>query len=342
MGNSPKILLIGPVADAPEKEGGATRSFAHLVDGLQTSEFDIRVLNSQSFKNKFSFLSSLSRLKKEAKWADIVFLNVSQNGIRYLAPTVARVAKKTKTKLVIRPFGGGLIDLYHTAGVLAKMRLQFALSHTDLLYLQTQNMMKQLSSVATNIQQLPTSRPLANPDWINTQKPFEQKFLFVGHVKKEKGIQQIEQAISELPNGYSIDVFGPITDPELGYLTTKDFYKGTLDPNTVQQTISQYDALLLPTFYAGEGYPGVVIEAYSVGVPAITTHWKSIPEIVEDGTTGFLVEPKSTKALLAALQNFPKSRQQELRENALAYFRNHFEANTVLKSIIADLQTLVA
>jgi glycosyltransferase involved in cell wall biosynthesis len=63
----------------------------------------------------------------------------------------------------------------------------------------------------------------------------------------------------------------------------------------------EHDALVLPTFFPGEGYPGVVIEAYFAGIPVICSDWMSIPEIV-DGRQGILVPPKDADALYDAMR----------------------------------------
>ena len=66
-------------------------------------------------------------------------------------------------------------------------------------------------------------------------------------------------------------------------------------------TLAEYDALVLPTFYAGEGHPGVVIEAIVAGLPVIATRFRSLPELVEEGVNGVLVEPGDAGALAAAI-----------------------------------------
>lgn len=62
------------------------------------------------------------------------------------------------------------------------------------------------------------------------------------------------------------------------------------------------DILCLPTFYESEALPLVIIEAMMHGLPVVATRWRGIPDLVEDGETGFLVPPAAPEELAAALQ----------------------------------------
>jgi glycosyltransferase involved in cell wall biosynthesis len=64
------------------------------------------------------------------------------------------------------------------------------------------------------------------------------------------------------------------------------------DIASVMQAI---DVLLLPSYW--EGFGIVLIEAMAAGKPAITTATSSMPEIVADGETGFLIQPGDTEGL---------------------------------------------
>ena len=50
-----------------------------------------------------------------------------------------------------------------------------------------------------------------------------------------------------------------------------------------------------------DGLPTAIGEAMAAGVPVVTTHVSSIPEIVEDGVTGFVVPPGDPDALAIKL-----------------------------------------
>jgi glycosyltransferase involved in cell wall biosynthesis len=55
------------------------------------------------------------------------------------------------------------------------------------------------------------------------------------------------------------------------------------------------DILILPSY--DEGLPYVIIEALASGLPIISTYVGGIPEAVENGTNGFLINPGDYRAL---------------------------------------------
>ena len=67
-------------------------------------------------------------------------------------------------------------------------------------------------------------------------------------------------------------------------------YKGQLQPEEVIPTLHEYDALIFPSHYAGEGCPGILVEALSAGLPIIASDWKYNSEFVTNGLTGFLCD----------------------------------------------------
>ena len=88
-----------------------------------------------------------------------------------------------------------------------------------------------------------------------------------------------------------------------------------------------------------EGYPGIVIEAYSVGVPVVATNVGGVPEILEEGVTGFMIESKRVSALENAIKNIDEKNHLEMSKNALAFFDN-FDAEIVNKRILDQIMAL--
>ena len=61
-----------------------------------------------------------------------------------------------------------------------------------------------------------------------------------------------------------------------------------------------------------EGIPVVLMEAMASGLPVVSSHLSGIPELVQDGVAGFLVEAGDSDGLAAALRTL--SLDQELRQ----------------------------
>jgi glycosyltransferase involved in cell wall biosynthesis len=63
-----------------------------------------------------------------------------------------------------------------------------------------------------------------------------------------------------------------------------------VDRETLAKIYNAMDVLLAPSTNEGFGIP--IIEAQACGVPAITTRWTSMPELVKEGVTGYSVDLK--------------------------------------------------
>jgi glycosyltransferase involved in cell wall biosynthesis len=51
------------------------------------------------------------------------------------------------------------------------------------------------------------------------------------------------------------------------------------------------------SYWKGEGFTGVIIDAFIAGVPVIATGWNMNTEIIEDGINGFVIPPNDTVSL---------------------------------------------
>jgi len=80
------------------------------------------------------------------------------------------------------------------------------------------------------------------------------------------------------------------------------------------------DVFLFPTYYANEGQPVGLIEAMAYGIPAVTTRWRGIPEMLPEGYPG-LVSPRDPRAVAVRLEALALSDEGfALRRRFLAHF----------------------
>jgi glycosyltransferase involved in cell wall biosynthesis len=70
-------------------------------------------------------------------------------------------------------------------------------------------------------------------------------------------------------------------------------------PN-IASFIVQLDAIVLPSRF--EGFPNVLLESMACGVPGVATRVGDVPNIIEDGVTGFVIPPEDADRLARALR----------------------------------------
>jgi glycosyltransferase involved in cell wall biosynthesis len=136
------------------------------------------------------------------------------------------------------------------------------------------------------------------------------KFVFIGRISKAKGISEIIEAVRILKTqntllNFFVDFYGP-KEEEIEFPKSLPLaYKGYLDimnnQNESYATLSEYSCMLFPTYWKGEGFPGVIIDAYVAGLPVIATDWNMNKEVVADGETGLIVPIQDANSLALAM-----------------------------------------
>ena len=160
------------------------------------------------------------------------------------------------------------------------------------------------NSELSNVQVLPNFKTYPNLVFYNKENSSNAfRFVFVGRISKEKGISEILEATEILNKSYDefkIDFYGPVEE-EFEFASNQTNYCGFLDfQNESERSyskLSSYDCMLFPTYWKGEGFPGVIIDAFIAGLPVIATDWNMNTEIIEDGINGFIIPPNDAVSL---------------------------------------------
>jgi glycosyltransferase involved in cell wall biosynthesis len=128
--------------------------------------------------------------------------------------------------------------------------------------------------------------------------------LFVGRLNKIKGVEYLIQAVSIIRNNYNVKLI-IIGDGEeknvlkelADNLNLSDCicFTGLIDNDKIPEHMTQVDIFVLPSL--SEGLPVVILEAMASGLPIVATNVGGLPDILEDGVNGFLVEPGNPEQL---------------------------------------------
>lgn len=137
----------------------------------------------------------------------------------------------------------------------------------------------------------------------------DKTILFVGNLKKEKGVMELMESFYNLSLEEEIKLQiagnGPMLNEMKKYakshlIDKKVEFLGTVDHEKLPTLMKKAHCLALPSY--SEGVPNVVLEAMSCGTPVVSTMVGGIPEVVKTGTTGYLVNPQSSKELTGGLK----------------------------------------
>lgn len=147
------------------------------------------------------------------------------------------------------------------------------------------------------------------------------RVLTVGRMVEKKGIADGLAAIADLFRQgiavrYTIVGDGPLRPDledlmdKLGLSSCVEFL-GWQEQATVARLMAENDVLLAPSVTGAdgdqEGIPVTIMEAMAAGMLVVSTHHSGIPELVEDGRSGFLVAEHDVSALAAAFQRLVAS-----------------------------------
>lgn len=326
--------------------GGARVSFQHLVDYLKEEGIPFYLVETRPFEQGWLRILNPLLVIWRCLWylrrVDVVWGNMSYGGIRLFGPVLYLLARLGRKPIVLRPFGSRLRETYDSLSGLAKWGFERTVLQADLLFLQTQSLINYFQPLSRHLAHLPTSRELPAFESEEIPRTYRKRFAFLGHLKKVKGIDEILAVWEQLPEEYVIHLYGPIKEEQYDYLASERIiYQGVLSSREVLAKLDEYDVLLLPTYFSGEGYPGAIIEAYSLGMPVISTQWRSIPEIVLDGETGRLIAPRDSDALLEGILGIDEVSYRKWSIQARQQFEVCFEQKKVLEHALENIRKLM-
>jgi glycosyltransferase involved in cell wall biosynthesis len=161
------------------------------------------------------------------------------------------------------------------------------------------------------------------------------RFLFLGSLQPHKGVGVVLEAFRRTPTTRAtLDIAGAGAmagacreaagrDPRIrfhGFVTGAD----------KERLLGSADVLLFPSL-CWEVVGLVMMEAFASGLPVIASRTGGIPEFVEEGRTGVLVEPGNAAALAAQIERWAEDRDsiEAMREACRSYAARFTWARTI-------------
>lgn len=342
-----KIAIIGHFGGDKLFLDGQTVKTKTLYEELK-SACDWQIIKVDTYYKKSNPLKLVfATIKALLSTRDIVLL-LSANGMKFYFPLLYQFSKLFHIRIYHDVIGGNLGIHVDNNPKYKKYLNSFRVN-----WVETEGLkIKLISKGITNCKVIPNFKRLHLIDKkdITLYNDKVYRFCTFSRVMKEKGIEDAIKAIEEInaENGSticSLDIYGMIDDEYkckfyelLSSRSPVIKYCGTVPYDRSVETIKNYYALLFPTFWSGEGFPGTVIDAFSAGLPVIATDWNCNGEIIVNKKNGILYPNDEMKTLKDSIKWIIDNKQNVIKiKNNCVDSAMTYQPQKYIKEIIAEI-----
>lgn len=180
-------------------------------------------------------------------------------------------------------------------------------------------------------------------------EPQATVFCFVGRLNRDKGISELYEAFSRLPENVSlllvggIDASAPISKELQERLESDEriHLLGFMDD--IRPALGLADVLVLPSYR--EGFPNVVLQAGAMELPVIASDISGCNEVIQPGMNGWLVPARDAKSLRTAMEeaiHTPTSLRMQMGMKARERVQLCFERRQHWNRMVSFYQNLLS
>ncbi|MHD0319363.1 glycosyltransferase [Fusobacterium sp. THCT1E2] len=322
-----KISFIGPISQKRNIVGGATIKNKYLVEFLEENGLKLEILDTDNWKKnkvfiflKLIYIFLFSSSKK-------IILSTSSGGT-YLFLKLSYYLNIRKKLIYYFVIGGDTPNKL----IEEEYKLKYYKKITK-IYIEAKSMaqkMKDLGLIQTEY--LPNFKKFTLKDRSEKEISIPLKAVFFSRITYEKGTDMIFEMLKEINKdkiNINVDFYGPIDEIYKNdfYLKVSEFsevrYKGILDGRDFKifDILGEYDFMLFPTFWKGEGFPGTIIDSLISSLPIVVSDWNYNSEII-NSDIGYIFERKNQEAFNNVIKKILKNPEELLRKRKFSYLES--------------------
>lgn len=154
--------------------------------------------------------------------------------------------------------------------------------------------------------------------------------LFVGRLDFQKGIDIVERIAIELGKKCRVVIVGGgvHSNPKLAQ-AENIIYTGWVSKENMAHYYQQADVLLMPSRW--ESFGLVAVEAQSYGLPVVASRCSSLPEVVLEGTTGFLFPVGDVDEACRIMRSLNQLELRIMRDKAVEFYNSNFTSEKMIE-----------
>ncbi len=176
----------------------------------------------------------------------------------------------------------------------------------------------------------------------------ETRFLFVGRVMRDKGIEELLSSIRRIHRDHSnvkADLIGRLEEDYKDSISKAEkegavVYHG--EQTDMHGFYKNCHCVVLPSYH--EGMANVLLEASATGRPVIASNINGCKEAFEDGVTGFGCEVKDAESLYDAMNRFialPHEKRAEMGSEARRKMEREFDRQIVIDAYLEEVEAIL-
>jgi len=227
-----------------------------------------------------------------------ILIMPAHNGIKIFAPLFNILCKVFKCKLQYSVIGGWIPELLKK-----DKKLHKSIESMDTVYVETKTMKNNLIELGLgNVVHMPNFKNIKIVSEKELRKNYSipYRLCTFSRVSRDKGIIDAINAVYQINRKegkkvFFLYIFGSIEQDFEDDFNQAIFnsdssarYSGVVEFEESTEVLKDYFALIFPTYYEGEGFPGTIIDSFSSGLPVIASDWKYNKEIVTNWETGVI------------------------------------------------------
>ena len=344
-----KVLMIGPDRSV---HGGISGVVNNYYDAGITEKVDLNYIGTmvegsrlrklwQAVRAYVKFLAVLPQYP-------IVHVNVASDSSYYRKSLFIKAAKRAGKKIVIHQHGGDFETFYEKEqNDRGRAKIRQVLGMGDVFLVLSPVLEQFFKGI------LDPARVILFPNAVPVPDSLEKEYgklriLFLGRLCKEKGLRELFSILPQLHEQFPqmrLLLGGIWEDEELRkeaekmkeYVTDLGWLQGEAKKDYLRIS----DLFVFPTYF--EGQPVSVLEAMAYQCGIVATNVGGIPQMIEPGRTGLLIEPQDPEGLKSALQKLLSDPElcEYLGKNARAKVQKEYSINKSLEELVKIYQRLV-
>jgi len=328
-----RLLLIGP---KPPPSHGTSVKFdifcevakrqlgLRFTDIVNTQTGDKALISAYSISSLSGYAKILLQIFIKGCRADVIVVFGSQRFATVFGGLTAIILGSFGKSVHISLFGGAYDRYLEGLSIPIQKCIKILFGICSGIIVETRHLESTLSKVwPGKVHYVPnfrkTSCSTVGSRNRNRDKVF---FLYVGVIRREKGIGELLEAFSkleilaktgELGTEVQLDLYGPVYDSpndrvdlRLVEHSTDVKFHGEIPHEQVLRAYVEADVFVYPSYWPSEGHSGAVIEALMQGLPIIAADWRATRELVQENFNGLLCPPNDPCALAVCMQRMAR------------------------------------